>query len=110
MADVNQQVLDALNAGYGPEDILAHMHTLAQDSPAHAAWINNLQRQTLDVRSQQNAPDTMPDYTNPNDTRSSLELKKNALAIMVPAIFPLASNFSINKNGICVGKIKNKSI
>lgn len=80
MADVNQQVLDALNAGYGPEDILAHMHTLAQDSPAHAAWINNLQRQTLDVRSQQNAPDTMPDYTNPNDPRASLELQKNALA------------------------------
>ena len=80
MADVNQQVLDALNAGYGPEDILAHMHTLAQDSPAHAAWINNLQRQTLDVRSQQNAPDTIPDYTNPNDPRASLELQKNALA------------------------------
>lgn len=80
MADVNQQVLDALNAGYGPEDILAHMHKTAQDSPAHAAWINNLQRQTLDVRSQQNEPDTTPDYTKPDDQRAALEAQRNALA------------------------------
>ena len=80
MADVNQQVLDALNAGYGPEDILAHMQNVAKDSPAHAAWINNLQRQTLDVRSQQNEPDTTPDYTNPNDQRLAMEAQRNALA------------------------------
>ena len=46
MADVNQQILDALNAGYGPEDILSHIKKVSSTSPAHADWLNNFHQQT----------------------------------------------------------------
>lgn len=69
MADINQQILAALEEGHPPDVILQAIKQRGDDSPAHAAWYKNYQSQTLDARSQQSDVDTYPDLTNPQDRR-----------------------------------------
>jgi hypothetical protein len=69
MADVNQQILEALDAGYGPEDILSHIKSKSEDSPAHAAWYKKYQQNSMDARASNPDVDMTPDITNPNDMR-----------------------------------------
>lgn len=71
MADINQQILAALEEGHSPDVILQAIKQRANDSPAHAAWYKNFQNQSLDARSQQNDVDTYPDMTNPQDVRTA---------------------------------------
>ena len=60
--DVNKSILDALEAGYGPQDIIDHIKS--SENPAHQEWYNNYSTNMQTRANEQSAPVSAQQKTN----------------------------------------------
>jgi hypothetical protein len=74
--DVNKSILDALEAGYGPQDIIEHLKS--SEDPAHQEWYNtystNMQTRANEQPAQQAAPKSNTGILNAIDQADPLTL------------------------------------